>query len=108
MFLPALFASLLVSGYTESDSKIGRWQGEALTLSQAKPSTKQLNLNKLSDAVGLKGSGSSTQPEPIFESRAVYTEFFRLFRYRCFKNFYISPFNETQNLIHSLTHLTVL
>ena len=31
-------------------------------------------LKKFSDAVGLKGSGSSTQPEPIFESRAVYTE----------------------------------
>ena len=65
-------AHLEKRSYTESDSKIGRWQEEALTLSQAKPSTKQLNLNKLSDAVGLKGSGSSTQPEPIFESRAVY------------------------------------
>ncbi|MBU6384200.1 MAG: hypothetical protein KGR16_07825, partial [Verrucomicrobia bacterium] len=38
--------------YTESDSKVGKCQGGALFLGQAKPAPKQLNLNKLSDAGG--------------------------------------------------------
>ncbi|MBI3508267.1 MAG: hypothetical protein HY069_01340 [Chlamydiia bacterium] len=32
---------------------------------------KQLNLNKLSDADGLKSGGCPTPAEPIFESRSV-------------------------------------
>ncbi|MBI3508258.1 MAG: hypothetical protein HY069_01295 [Chlamydiia bacterium] len=41
-------------------------------MSQAKPASKQLNLNKLSDADGLKSGGCSTPAEPVFESRSVY------------------------------------
>ncbi|MBI3508901.1 MAG: hypothetical protein HY069_04640, partial [Chlamydiia bacterium] len=52
-------------------------------LSQAKPASKphpkddaslgtpQLNLNKLSDADGLKSGGCPTPAEPVFESRSV-------------------------------------
>ncbi|MBI3508619.1 MAG: hypothetical protein HY069_03155 [Chlamydiia bacterium] len=58
--------------YTERDSKIGRCQGGAPILSQAKPASKQLNLNKLSNADGLKSGGCPTPAEPIFESRSVY------------------------------------
>ncbi|HEX2579915.1 MAG TPA: hypothetical protein VHK67_05905 [Rhabdochlamydiaceae bacterium] len=36
----------------------------ALNLSQTEPAPKQLNLNKLSDAGGLKESGWTTQPDP--------------------------------------------
>ena len=43
--------------YTQTTSKVGFCQGVALNLSQAKPASKQLNLNKLSDADGLKFSG---------------------------------------------------
>jgi hypothetical protein len=43
-------------------------------LHQAKPALKQPNLNKLGDASGCKVSGKLTQGEPIFESRAVYTQ----------------------------------
>ncbi|MBI3508455.1 MAG: hypothetical protein HY069_02305 [Chlamydiia bacterium] len=57
--------------YTERDSKIGRCQGGAPILSQAKPASKQLNLNKLSDADGLKSGGCPTPAEPVFESRSV-------------------------------------
>ena len=59
--------------YTESDSKIRLCQGGALNLSQALPALSELNLNKLSERGGLKGSGCPTPAEPIFESRAVYT-----------------------------------
>jgi uracil-DNA glycosylase len=58
--------------YTERDSKMGRCQGDALNLSQAKPALKQINLKSLSMQAGLKCSGCSTSAEPIFESRAVY------------------------------------
>jgi cysteine synthase len=57
--------------YTVSDSKIGKWQGGALNLSQAQPTPKQLNLKGWAMQVGLKFSGYPTQPEPILESRAV-------------------------------------
>jgi uncharacterized membrane protein len=40
-------------------------------LSKAKPTPKQLNLNKLSDAGELKFCGCPTPAEPILESRAV-------------------------------------
>jgi hypothetical protein len=43
-----------------------------LNLHQAKPSPKQLNFKKLSDAGGCKVNGCMTQAKPIFESRAVY------------------------------------
>jgi hypothetical protein len=46
--------------------KSGICQGGALNLSQAKPTPKQLNLNKLSDAGGLKFTGCSTQAETDF------------------------------------------
>ena len=95
--------------YTESDSKIGRWQGcdtregpgdlrseeqmseanrarrAALNLSQAQPTPGpqkmhhflgrplQLNLKGWAMQAGLKFRGCPTQPEPILESRAVYT-----------------------------------
>jgi periplasmic divalent cation tolerance protein len=58
--------------YTESVSKIGIWQGGALNLKQAKLATKQLMCKHMGDAGGFKVSGCPTQPEPIFESRAVY------------------------------------
>lgn len=57
--------------YTESDSRIGRWQGGAQSLSQAQPMPKQPNLKRLGDAGGLKICGCPTTPEPILESRAV-------------------------------------
>jgi hypothetical protein len=41
-----------MGGYTGSDLKIGRCQGGALILSQAKPAPKQFNLDKLNDAGG--------------------------------------------------------
>ncbi|MBI3508825.1 MAG: hypothetical protein HY069_04260 [Chlamydiia bacterium] len=41
-------------------------------MNQAKPASKQLNLNKLSDADGLKSGGCPTPAEPMFESRSVY------------------------------------
>jgi len=80
------------------DSKIGEWQGSAQILNQAaetqkcpgdffvaeqvseselarrEPATKQLNLKNLAMQADLKICGCSTQSEPIFESRAVYTE----------------------------------
>jgi hypothetical protein len=59
---------------TGRDSKIGRCQGDALNLSQAKPALKQINLKSLSMQAGLKCSGCSTSAEPVFESRAVHTE----------------------------------
>jgi hypothetical protein len=52
--------------YTGSDSKIGLCQEGFLSLSQAKPAPKQLNLTKLSDGSGLKGKIMPTQAEPIF------------------------------------------
>jgi hypothetical protein len=70
--------------YTERGSKIGRWQGGALNLSQAPGVPKdasslgldadaeEAKLKKFSDAGGLKFSGCPTQPEPILEFRAVY------------------------------------
>ena len=70
LFLLLIFS--LQAVYTESDSKIGRWQGGAPNLSQAKPAPKQLNLKSLAMQAGLKFGGCPTQPEPIFESRAVY------------------------------------
>ncbi|MGE3533380.1 MAG: hypothetical protein AB7H48_00945 [Parachlamydiales bacterium] len=36
----------------KQDEKSGIWQGGAMNLSQAKPASKQLNLNKLGDADG--------------------------------------------------------
>jgi GT2 family glycosyltransferase len=59
--------------YTGTDSKMGRCQGDALNLRQAKPARKQINLKSLSMQAGLKCRGCSTPVEPIFESRAVYT-----------------------------------
>jgi hypothetical protein len=80
-----LFNTLL---YTESDSKIGRCQGGALILGQAKLASKtcegslkmshfrggslQINLKSLSMQTEPKSSGCPTPVEPIFESRAVY------------------------------------
>ena len=64
----------LGGGYTGSDSRIGRWQGGALNLSQALPAPKQLNLISWAMQAGLKFSGCPTQSEPIFESRAVSRE----------------------------------
>ncbi len=58
--------------YTESGSKIGRWQGDTPDLSQAEPATKQLNLKSLAMQSDSKTDGCSTTPEPVFESRAVY------------------------------------
>ena len=52
--------NLQIIMYTEMNSKVGIWQGGALNLSQVPPAPKQLNLNKLSDAGGLKGSGCPT------------------------------------------------
>jgi hypothetical protein len=60
---------------TGSDSKIGLCQGGLLSLSQAKPAPKQLNLTKLSDGGGLKDKIKPTQAEPIFNHE----------RYRCQK-----------------------
>ncbi|MBU6383328.1 MAG: hypothetical protein KGR16_03325 [Verrucomicrobia bacterium] len=57
--------------HTESDSKVGKCQGGALFLGQAKPAPKQLNLNKLSDAGGSQKQWLPTLAEPTFESRAV-------------------------------------
>jgi hypothetical protein len=48
-------------------SKIGRWQGAAPDLDQAKPAPKQPNLNKLGDAGGSKDGGKATMLEPIFK-----------------------------------------
>ena len=59
--------------YTGSDSKIGRCQGGALILGQAKPATKQLNPKGWAMQADPKSSGCPTPAEPIFESRAVYT-----------------------------------
>jgi hypothetical protein len=41
----------------KTTSKVGFPQGVALNLAQAKPTSKQLNLNKLGDADGAKFSG---------------------------------------------------
>jgi hypothetical protein len=60
--------------YTGSVSKIGIWQGGALNLKQAKLAPKQLMCKHMGDAGGFKVSGCPTQPEPIFESRAVYKQ----------------------------------
>jgi|GEM_PF-4700449 len=72
--------------HTGSDPKIGRWQGGARHLSQAKPALKEPNLNGLGAGVpddasslgwgasGFKCRGCPTQPKPIFESRAVYVQ----------------------------------
>ena len=70
-----LFAAAVLLSYTGSDSKIGRWQGGALSLNQAKPAPKQPGLKASSVQAGLKLSGCPTQPEPIFQSRAVYPGF---------------------------------
>lgn len=40
--------------------KLGIWQGSAMNLSQKKSALKQLNLNKLIDAGGLKFIGLPT------------------------------------------------
>ncbi|MBX7066467.1 MAG: hypothetical protein K1X28_04495 [Parachlamydiales bacterium] len=58
-------------GYTESGSRIGRWQGDALNLSQAKPMPKQPMFKNMGDAGGSQIQRLSTLPEPILESRAV-------------------------------------
>ncbi len=68
----ALAKDQIAQSYTESDSRIGRWQGGALNLSQAQPMPKQLNLKGWAIQAGLKLSGRPTQPEPILKSRAVY------------------------------------
>jgi hypothetical protein len=57
--------------YTERDSKIGKCQGGAQSLSQAKPAPKQLNLEGWAMQEDLKICGCPTPAEPIFESRAV-------------------------------------
>ncbi len=62
------------TGYTESESRIGIWQGGARHLNQAEPVPKQPNLNKLGDAGRFKCRGCPTLPEPMLDSRAVYTE----------------------------------
>jgi hypothetical protein len=68
------------TAYTVSDSKNGLLtrgvicQRKPLNLSQAFPSLKQPIFKKLSAAGGLKCNGYSTQAEPIFESRAEYTQ----------------------------------
>src|SRR5690606_14012899 len=59
--------------YTESNSRIGLFQGCVRDLSQTKPIPKQINLRSLSMQGDLKSCGCSTQKEPILESRAVYT-----------------------------------
>jgi hypothetical protein len=59
--------------YTESDSRIGRWQGGALNFDQ-RSGAEAAKLEKFSDAGGSKFSGCPTPPEPILESRAVYTD----------------------------------
>jgi hypothetical protein len=57
---------------TESVSRIGICQGGAQNLRKAKPTPKQLNFHKLSDAGELKFCGCPTPAEPILETRAVY------------------------------------
>jgi hypothetical protein len=46
--------------------KLGIWQGVALHLSQAKPVSKQLNLNKLSDAGRSQRQRLTTRQKPNF------------------------------------------
>jgi 2-polyprenyl-6-methoxyphenol hydroxylase-like FAD-dependent oxidoreductase len=66
------FSKILEGMYTGSDSGIGRCQGGALVLGQAKPALKQLNLKSLAMQTDPKTSGCPTPAEPIFESQAVY------------------------------------
>jgi hypothetical protein len=47
----------IVRVYTEVNSKFALEQGGALILSKVKQAAKQLNLNKLSDAAGIKSNG---------------------------------------------------
>jgi hypothetical protein len=48
------------------NSKLGIGQEGASNLNQVRPATKQLNLNKLSDAGGFKVDGKPTQPKTNF------------------------------------------
>ena len=59
--------------YTQTTSKVGSCQGVALNLSQAEPTTKQLNLNELGDAGGLKFNGLRRWQKSTFEVVWVYS-----------------------------------
>ena len=60
--------------------KWGVWQGGALSLSQAQPVSKQLNLNQLSDGDGLKLSGKpTTLKAPFLDCERYISDIFQLF-----------------------------
>jgi hypothetical protein len=61
--------------YTERDSKIGILTRRRPEFKPGLPAPKQLNLNKLGDAGGLKFRGCRRRQKPIFESRSVYGYF---------------------------------
>jgi chromosomal replication initiator protein len=58
--------------YTQMDSKVGNLAKPAPQIWDSEAATKQLNLNKLSDAGGLKDVDARSSQKPTFESICVY------------------------------------
>ena len=78
--------------------KWGIWQGGVLSLSQAKPESKQFSLNQLSDADGLKISGKLTTAKANFSIASGITPPLRL------SDFGASSVSLKPNIFHLTSH----